>query len=217
MILIAKGPSHGLLGFLQMIIILLRELARVLGFSGYAPLVTKLQAQEHNDLREKNGVSETLECGFEPPKNLLEADQEDTAGQKAILLFLTLPHHLKKKKKKVAGGGEWCCGKQKGAGRCERIKNLGLCLGKGDAIQITAHSFLLEAFHLHCKCLPLICVIITAFSLQCPFVFFLTLQTIPIFHGCFIFSSKPFFSSITALFNVSLLLQHNCLFCHLPF
>ena len=216
MILIAKGPSHGLLGFLQMIIILLRELARVLGFSGYALLVTKLQAQEHNDLREKNGVSETLECGFEPPKNLLEADQEDTAGQKAILLFLRLPHHLKKKKK-VAGGGERCCGKQKGAGRCERIKNLGLCLGKGDAIQITAHSFLLEAFHLHCKCLPLICVIITAFSLQCPFVFFLTLQTIPIFHGCFIFSSKPFFSSITALFNVSLLLQHNCLFCHLPF
>ena len=56
-----------------------------------------------------------------------------------------------------------------------QYKNLGLCIGKGDAIQITAHSFLLGAFHLHCKCLPLICVIITAFPLQCPFVFFLTL------------------------------------------
>lgn len=217
MILIAKGPSHGLLGFLQMIIILLRELARVLGFSGYAPLVTKLQAQEHNDLGEKNGVSETLECGFEPPKNLLEADQEDTAGQKAISLFLRLPHHLKKKKKIKVAGGWGVCGKQKGTGRCERIKNLGLFLGKGNAIWFTTHSFLLEAFHQHCKCLPLICVIITAFPLQCPCVIFLTLQSILIFHGCFIFYSKPFFSSVTALFNVSLLLQHNCLFCHLPF
>lgn len=56
------------------------------------------------------------------------------------------------------------------------MKNFGL--GKDDEIQFTAHSFLLEAFHLHFSCLHLICVIINAFPLMRPFVFFCVCATV---------------------------------------
>lgn len=96
---------------------------------------------------------------------------------------------------------------------------MGLCLGKVSAVQFTAHSFLLEASHLHFKCLHFICVIITALPLQRPFVFLCVRVCVcpcPRYSLFLSFldslSSKPVFSFLIALSNVSLLLQHNCLF-----